>query len=174
MDMYEQMGGLHENHHDTTWCGGISRRSRLKRLSPHQKQTFLDFKIGEDGIDTSAKVAEYFCAVETLRVPTIAGVEGGASARSWHCHCMRFCASPRDSSRFGVPICAATLGKLLCPWKKLCVDRKRIRVRAYLKKMLLPLRRNAHRRRSARVAVNLMGSGHAGKYLDARIGPRGM
>src|SRR5688572_7017635 len=73
---------------------------------------FLDFKSGEDGIAYERKVAEYFTAVETLPVPTLAVVEGwaigGGLAIATACD-LRI-ATP--GSRFGVPI-ARTLGNCL-------------------------------------------------------------
>lgn len=73
---------------------------------------FLDFKSGEDGIAYERKVAEYFGAIETLRVPALAVVEGwaigGGLAIATACD-LRI-ATP--GTRFGVPI-ARTLGNCL-------------------------------------------------------------
>lgn len=73
---------------------------------------FLEFKSGEDGVAYERKVAEYFGAVETLRVPTLAVVEGwaigGGLAIATACD-LRI-ATP--GTRLGVPI-ARTLGNCL-------------------------------------------------------------
>jgi len=73
---------------------------------------FLDFKSGEDGVAYERKVAEYFGAVEALRVPTLAVIEGwaigGGLAIATACD-LRI-ATP--GTRLGVPI-ARTLGNCL-------------------------------------------------------------
>jgi len=73
---------------------------------------FSTFTSGEDGIAYERKVAEYVDAVETLRVPTLAVVEGwaigGGLAIATACD-LRI-ATP--GSHFGVPI-ARTLGNCL-------------------------------------------------------------
>jgi len=112
--MYEQMAGACVKiNGDTNVRVAVFRGAGGKAfVAGTDISQFLDFKSGADGIAYERKVAEYFNAVETLRVPTLAVVEGwavgGGLAIATACD-LRI-ATP--GSRFGAPI-ARTLGNCL-------------------------------------------------------------
>lgn len=73
---------------------------------------FQKFKSGEDGIGYESRMADYLTAVEQIRVPTLAVIEGWAigGGLAIACACDLRIATP--GTRFGVPI-ARTLGNCL-------------------------------------------------------------
>ena len=73
---------------------------------------FKDFRTGEDGIRYENKVAAYLAAVEELRVPTLAVIEGWAIGGGLAIAAVCDLRIATSESHFGVPI-ARTLGNCL-------------------------------------------------------------
>lgn len=73
---------------------------------------FLEFKTAEDGIDYETRVEQFVSAVERLRMPTIAAVEGWAIGGGLAIATVCDLRIATPDSRFGIPI-ARTLGNCL-------------------------------------------------------------